>query len=254
MYEVKTELLVGNSVSSAFDSWSSNTDDPCTASWAHITCTSGSITGLDLSSLALAGTLPSMLSGVTSLESVSLGSNLFTSTLPTAWSALTGLTYLSLSSNTLSSSMPSVWSAMGELKQLNLGYNSLTGTLPALWADASGMTSLTRLIVSSNTDLCGAYPGSWTSSLVTSTGTLLGGTCAQTAGLLAVKTAVTSSWPFASGWTDATDPCTDSWSAVTCTGSVVTGLDLGFYSLAGSLAADFSKVAGLQNLKLADNA
>ena len=246
------ELDVANTLPAGFSTWASAADDPCTNSWAYVACTSGVVTGLDLSSLSLVGVLPASLRWVDTLQSLSLASNSFSGSLPRSWSTLTALTLLRADSNSLSASIPDAWSTMGSLLQLNLGYNSLTGTLPP--ALPSGMTSLTRLIATDNADMCGPYPGSWTSTLVASSGTLLGNTCAQTSGLIALKNAVTvATWPSLSGWTVSTDPCSASWTGVTCSGTKVTGLDLSFYNMVGSLPTDMSKVTGLQTLSLGSN-
>jgi hypothetical protein len=165
---------------------------------------------------------------------------------------LTSLTRLRVDSNSLTASLPASWSAMAALTQFNAGYNSLTGTIPSAWP--SGMSSLARLIATSNAEMCGPLPSPWTSSIVSTSGTLLGDTCAQTSGLIAVKDAVTvASWPSLSGWTTSTDPCSSAWTGVSCAGTKVTALDLGFFNMEGSLPAALSKVTGLTSLNLGSN-
>jgi Leucine-rich repeat (LRR) protein len=215
------------------------------------------VASLDLSSLGLVGSLPSSLSWVPSLKSLKLSTNAFTGPLPPAWSALNKLTLLNLGTNRLTGTLPAAWSALSLLSQLLLGYNALSQSLPPSWALPAGMSSLTRLVASSNAALCGPLPGSWTSSLVSLTGTALGSACPvppQTSGLLSLRAAVTAaSWLPGAGWTAMTEPCATGWTGVSCSGTTVTGLDLGYYDLAGTLPSGLSLLTGLQSLSLGGN-
>ena len=242
-------------LSSLFSTWTPAYGDPCASgnSWNGVTCSSGSVIGLDLSYAGLVGSLPQKLALVTNMTSIHLPGNSFTSSLPSAWSTLSQLTFLSLANSRLSGTLPTSWSTFGALAQLNLGSNSLTGTIPAFWP--VGMTSLTRLVAISNAGLCGPFPGSWTSARVQNTGTLLGSPCAQTSGLLSLMAAITpSTWPSGmTGWSNATDPCGAMWTGVSCTGPKVTALDLGYYGLQGHLPAGVTLISNLQTLILSGN-
>ncbi|KAG1681034.1 hypothetical protein FOA52_009994 [Chlamydomonas sp. UWO 241] len=260
LYQVKQELLVSNPSTTSFITWSSATADPCSPpAWAYVTCSpSGAPIALDISSLGLTGSLPASLRWVRTLTSVSVASNAFSGSLPLSWSMLTSLTWLRMDSNSLTASLPVPWSAMAALTQLNVAYNSLTGAIPSEWP--SGMTSLARLIATSNAAMCGPLPSPWTSTVVSTTGTLLQASCqagsmsAQTSGLLAVKDAVTvASWPSLTGWTTSTDPYSFAWTGVVCTGSKVTALDLGFFNMEGTLPAALSTVTSLTSLNLGSN-
>jgi hypothetical protein len=152
--------------------------------------------------------------------------------------------------------LPSSWSRLSLLSQLNLASNALTGSIPTAWAQSGGMTSLLHLFAQSNKAMCGPLPGTWTTSKVTTTDTLLGSLCAQTSGLLSLVTSVTpDAWPsYMVGWTNATDPCSSPfWTGVACTGPVVTRLNLPYFTLAGSLPSNLSLVSGLKSLSLASN-
>ena len=213
----------------------------------------GAVIGLDLGYAGFAGSLPNKLSLVTSLQSVILPGCSFNSSLPASWSALSQLTLLSIANSQLVGTLPTAWSTLRALVQLNLGSNYLTGTIPVTWP--SGMTSLTRLVASSNAGLCGPLPGSWTASRVPQSGTLLGSPCPQTSGLLAFMSAVTvATWPNGmSGWSNSTDPCAAQWTGVACTGPTVTALDLGYYGLRGTLPDSMYLVSGLKTLALGGN-
>ena len=252
LYTVGLQLLTANPNNPALSTWSLSTD-PCT--WTGITCdASSAITDIALSNHSLVGSLPSNLSLITTLKTVQFLSCSFNGTLPTSWSTLTQLTALNLPSNKLVGTLPAAWSRLSLLSQLNLASNALTGTIPTSWAQAGGMTSLVHLFAQSNSAMCGPLPGTWTTSKVSTTGTLLGSLCAQTSGLLSLVSSVTpASWPvYMSGWTNATDPCS-SWTGVTCTGPVVTSLNLAYFSLVGSLPSNLYLVSGLRSLSLTSN-
>lgn len=228
----------------------------CNASWSGVSCSGTNVVALDLTSVGLSGSLPPSLSLMSSLTSLKLSGNTFSGSLPAQWSVLTQLVLVSLSTNHLAGSLPSAFSTWRSLTQLSASYNLLTSTIPASWP--VGMTSLQRLVLSNNTGLCGSIPSIW-SSLVSSTNTGLGVVCSlppQTLGLLSLRSAVTvASWPSGlAGWTNATDPCgSPSWGGVSCTGTLVTGLDLSSYNVEGTLPASLSQVSGLQTLQLGSN-
>ena len=255
LYSVLQELVVANPSTPLLSSWTPSYGNPCSVpAWSGVSCSSGGIvTGLDLSYAGLGGTLPGSLSLVTSLTTVKLPGSSFTGSLPLSWSVLSQLTLLSIANSQLAGTLPSAWSALGALAQLNLGSNFLTGTIPTTWP--VGMSSLTRLVASSNAGLCGPLPGAWTSSRVPSSGSLLGSPCPQTSGLLALMSAVTpATWPSGMvGWSNSTDPCAAPWTGVTCTGPAVTALDLGYYGLQGTLPSGLSQISGLQTLSLGGN-
>ena len=259
LYNVKQELLVANPSSSVLvTSWASLSSAvaACTSAWQGVTCAGGQVSALDLSSLALVGSLPPSVSLMTSLTSLTFAGNSLNSTLPASWSALSQLTLLMVGGNLLTGTLPAPWSALASLSQLSLAVNSLTGTIPSSWP--VGMTSLTRLVASSNAGLCGSYPGSWTSTLVSSSGTSLGTVCSlapQLLGLLSLRTAVSSaSWPTGlTGWTNSSDPCVTTWTGVACSGTKIASVDLSYYNVQGTLPVNMSLATGLQSLVLGGN-
>lgn len=259
LYNVKQELLVANPSSSVLtNSWSTvSALAACNSSWSGVSCSGTNVVALDLTSVGLSGSLPPSLSLMSSLTSLKLGGNTFTGSLPAQWSVLTQLVLVSISTNHLAGTLPSAYSTWRSLTQLSASYNLLTSTIPATWP--VGMTSLQRLVLTNNSGLCGALPGSWTTSLVSTTNTGLGVVCSlppQTLGLLSLRSAVTvASWPSGlAGWTNASDPCgSPSWGGVSCTGTSVTGLDLSSYNVEGTLPASLSQVSGLQSLQLGSN-
>jgi hypothetical protein len=246
---------VANPSVTLFSTWTPAYGDPCDVvnSWNGVTCSSGSVVGLDLSYGGLVGSLPRTLSLVVNLTSVKLPGNSFTSSLPSSWSTLSRLTFLSIANSQLTGTLPTAWSTMGALTQLNLGSNFLIGTIPPTWP--IGMVNLSRFVAITNPGLCGPFPGSWTNARVLNTGTSLGSTCAQTSGLLSLMSAILpATWPSGmTGWSNTSDPCGAQWTGVTCTGPTVTALDLGYYGLQGSLPPSLGLVSGLQTLTLGGN-
>ena len=224
--------------------WTS-TSDPCTGAWTGITCnsTSGLPIALDLSYLGLGNrSLPDPLQWVASLQSIKLVGTQAAGTLPPSWSSLTALTFLSLQSNSLVGTLPTQWSALQSLRQLNLATNLLTSSIPAAWG--AGLTALTKLVLSSNTLMCGQLPAAFSAAGVASTtSTRIGSACPSppppppsSAGwVLALRSAVTpASWPAGfTGWTTTSDPCLGGvpWTGVSCTGSSITSVDISYSGL-----------------------
>ncbi len=203
-----------------------------------MTCTSGSVTGVDLSFLSVPAStpLPPAVATLYGLGSIQLNGNGLVGSLLPELSALTSLTLLRVDNNALSGELPSGWSSLSRLVTLNLGANQLTGSIPGTWP--AGMTALTRLTVSNNAAVCGPLPAPWTSSQVTFVGSNVGVLCpgpppppqppspqppsppsppGTFSVLLALKAAMTTSWPSAlSDWQEGSDPCTDGWTGVVC--------------------------------------
>jgi len=99
--------------------------DGTECSWFGVTCTGDTVTGLDLKSNNLVGTIP------TSIDD------------------LGGLMSLDLSSNSLTGSIPTELTALFDLETLNLSSNSLTGTIPNTFNSGSFMI-MSFLSLSSN--------------------------------------------------------------------------------------------------------
>eukprot|EP00198_Chlamydomonas_reinhardtii_P004505 XP_001693841.1 predicted protein [Chlamydomonas reinhardtii] len=114
---------------------------------------------------------------------------------------------------------------MSRLGTLNLGFNALVSTVPASWG--SGMTNLTRIILTNNTALCGLLPFAPGHVTVTLLNTGLNASCpgpppppppppSMASGLVALKDAATQ-WPLTDWGTG--DYC--SWTGVVCDGAAV---------------------------------
>ena len=109
-------------------SWASG--DACADHWIIVQCEGGSITGLDLWSGNLQGTLPSELGALTALRSINLQSlPLMSGTVPSSIGLLTDLTRISLSNNRLSGTLPSELFSLKKLEIFELFSNSIRGTL-----------------------------------------------------------------------------------------------------------------------------
>ncbi|KAI3431109.1 uncharacterized protein J3R85_008034 [Psidium guajava] len=86
---------------------------------------------LDLSDNSFRGPIPSSLSSLSALTTLSLRANSFSGSVP-ALTGLKTLQSLDLSYNSLSGSLPSSLSALPSLTRLDLSFNRLTGSIPKL--------------------------------------------------------------------------------------------------------------------------
>ncbi|XP_072986416.1 receptor protein kinase-like protein ZAR1 [Typha latifolia] len=127
----------------ALDSWSESDSEPC--AWPGVTCQSGRVTALAISNRSLAGYLPSELSLLSSLETLTLPYNLLSGPIPAAISSLRDLTVLDLSHNLLSGSIPSDMGGLGSLSRLDLSSNLLNGSLPPAIATLPRLSGVLNL-------------------------------------------------------------------------------------------------------------
>ena len=121
--------------------WSNTTP---IADWEGIT-RGGSperVTGIDLSSKSLTGTIPSELGNLSSLASLILRNNQLTGSIPSELGDLSTLTHLYLSSNRLTGTIPVELGDLSTLTHLYLSSNQLTGSIPAELGDLSSLTDL----------------------------------------------------------------------------------------------------------------
>ncbi|KAL2650854.1 hypothetical protein R1flu_018982 [Riccia fluitans] len=116
--------------------WVSTDLTPC--NWTGVTCSqisasdndSSIVTGLDLSSRNLTGSIPEEIGALTDLQVLDLNNNLLTGSIPSAFTSLTQLTFINLTSNYLNGSFPPGISALKNLRQLDAYDNFFSGPLP----------------------------------------------------------------------------------------------------------------------------
>ncbi|KAG2443528.1 hypothetical protein HXX76_001880 [Chlamydomonas incerta] len=286
LLQVKYEL--GNST--ALSTWDDVLHpNPCT-SWYGVSCDgSGNVVDLSLpaTSPRLAGPLPPSLVQVRTLRSVTLSGNALTGTLPDSYSQMTQLEYVSVASNGagLGGVLPVSWSALTRLTELDLSGNGFYSTIPAAWAGPGGMGVLQYLWLGNNGALCGSIPAPWAAgSPVMSSGTQLGLACPSppspppvppspappspappspappsppppSFGYALADLRVTASpLPAAIlGWNTSSDPCTASWTGVSCTAGQPTTVVLNQRSLTGSLPDSWAYVSSLSTIRATNN-
>lgn len=87
----------------------------------------------------LEGTLPPILTNLTSLLRLELCGNSLRGNLPASWGAdgaFPALQRLDMSSNSLGGGLPPAWgnpAAMPDLRYLNVSYNGIEGNVPPAW-------------------------------------------------------------------------------------------------------------------------
>ena len=102
----------------------------CT-SWFGISCdNTTAVTGIELDSNNLVGTIPKEVGFMTSLETLWLHSNSLMMTIPTEIGRLGRLSTLNLVGNKLGGSLPTEIALIMSIQNIKLSYNSFTGTLP----------------------------------------------------------------------------------------------------------------------------
>jgi len=152
------------------------------STWSGVTLNSdGRVTGLNLYTNNLTGTIPSEIGDLTKLENLELSNNPqltgsipveiglltklkvfnsystnFTGSLPVELTQITTLERIVLDGNNLTGTIPSGLWSMTNLKHIALSLNSLTGTIPE---DIGNLVNLERLYLSSN-NFSGALPNS----------------------------------------------------------------------------------------------
>ena len=100
------------------------------------------VTGLDLSSKSLTGTIPSNLGDLSNLRTLNLSANQLQGTIPYGLGDLSNLRTLNLSANQLAGTIPSALGDLSNLTNLDLSVNQLAGTIPSALGDLSNLTNL----------------------------------------------------------------------------------------------------------------
>ncbi|XP_037467659.1 receptor protein kinase-like protein ZAR1 [Triticum dicoccoides] len=140
------KFAVTDDPGSGLDTWRDADPDPC--GWAGVTCVDGGggrVAGVELANLSLAGYLPSELSLLSELETLSLPSNRLSGQIPVAISALQKLTTLDLAHNFLSGQIPAGIGRLASLSRLDLSSNQLNGTLPPSIAELPRLSGVLNL-------------------------------------------------------------------------------------------------------------
>ncbi|KAG2327222.1 hypothetical protein Bca52824_009950 [Brassica carinata] len=145
---------------SVLRSWRFEDETPC--SWRGVTCdvSSRHVTALSLPSSKLAGTLPSNLGSLPSLQRLDLSNNSINGSFPVSLLNATELRFLDLSRNHISGELPATFGASSNLNVLNLSENAFVGELPATLGWCRNLT----VISLKNNYLSGEIPGGFKST------------------------------------------------------------------------------------------
>lgn len=116
-----------NDPNAVITSWDPGTN----TGWYGITIdASGRVTDISLGRNYLTGTLPSQISGLKSLYSLTADNNSLSGIIPTEISQLQNLRALDLEYNSLTGNIPVQLNQLQNLSLLHLGYNNLSGSIP----------------------------------------------------------------------------------------------------------------------------
>jgi Leucine-rich repeat (LRR) protein len=117
--------------------------------WYGVTCSGGNLTGLNLASNNLVGTIPSELGNLTILKRLNLSFNRLTGSIPPQLGNLTSISTLYLNNNELTGSIPP---ELPHAQYLDLWNNQLTGAIPTELQGSYMMLNL------KNNQLSGSIP------------------------------------------------------------------------------------------------
>ncbi|XP_039016233.1 protein MALE DISCOVERER 2-like [Hibiscus syriacus] len=120
---------IGSDPYDSFANWNSNDTTPCL--WFGVHCVDGKVQMLDLSALALNGTLTPELGKLSNLRSLVLYKNHFFGVIPKEFGELTKLELLDLRENNLGGTIPAEIGNILSLKCLLLYDNKFEGSIPS---------------------------------------------------------------------------------------------------------------------------
>jgi hypothetical protein len=150
------KFAVSDDPGGALGSWSDADADPC--GWSGVSCADGGggrVAAVELGNASLAGYLPSELSLLSELRTLSLPYNRLSGQIPVAVAALLKLATLDLAHNSLSGPIPPGIGRLLSLSRLDLSSNQLNGSLPSAIA---GLPQLSGVLNLSYNHLTGGIP------------------------------------------------------------------------------------------------
>ncbi|KAL8266179.1 hypothetical protein R6Q59_003523 [Mikania micrantha] len=125
---------------SSLSTWNISTSH---CSWFGVTCDSRRhVTGLDISSLNLTGTLSPDIGHLRYLVNFSIAANNIAGPIPPEISYISGIRFLNLSNNIFNEAFPPELSSLKSLQVLDLYNNNMTGDLPVAVAEMTGLRHL----------------------------------------------------------------------------------------------------------------
>ncbi|GJN15788.1 hypothetical protein PR202_gb02729 [Eleusine coracana subsp. coracana] len=140
------KFAVSDDPGGVLGSWQDADADPC--AWSGVTCADGGggrVAAVELGNASLAGYLPSELSLLSELQTLSLPYNRLSGQIPVAVAALQKLAALDLAHNQLSGPIPEGIVRLLSLSRLDLSSNQLNGTLPPAIAGLPRLSGVLNL-------------------------------------------------------------------------------------------------------------
>uniref|UniRef100_A0A0D9X9K2 Protein kinase domain-containing protein n=1 Tax=Leersia perrieri TaxID=77586 RepID=A0A0D9X9K2_9ORYZ len=140
------KFAVSEDPNGALSTWRHADNDPC--GWSGVTCVDGGggrVAGVELANFSLAGYLPSELSLLSEMVTLSLPYNQLAGQIPVAITALQKLSALDLAHNLLSGQIPAGIGRLVSLSRLDLSSNQLNGSLPPAIAGLPRLSGVLNL-------------------------------------------------------------------------------------------------------------
>ncbi len=206
---------------------------------------------LELDYNELTGTIPAQLGSLPELTVLSLAHNRLTGPIPAELGSLANLQILGLSSNRLTGAVPRELAGAPRLQRLSLDSNRLAGTIPRVFLGSR----MIRFHFGNNDGLCA--PGTsdyvaWLASIREADGSFCN--AADIAALMSLfEAAGGRGWTNSDGWLSGV--VLGDWYGVTADSvGRVLALDLGGNGLEGPVPATLTRLAGMTELRIDDNA
>ena len=192
----------------------------------------------------MTGEIPTELGSLTNLYSLNLRDNRLSGTIPADLGSLTILSYLNLASNQLSGTIPADLGSLTILEDLYISGNQLTGCIPD---GLQGVVDLEGLAL----PFCPAAEGDCANDGAVMDAANRPGLVSDCAALLAMQNTLAGSATL--NWS--AELAIEDWAGVTVGGPPgrVTGLDLRYYQLSGTIPAELGRLTNLQVLDLSGN-
>ncbi|XP_031090763.1 protein STRUBBELIG-RECEPTOR FAMILY 7-like [Ipomoea triloba] len=120
--------------------WTANGGDPCVESWKGVSCSGNRVTEIQISGLALTGSMGFQLDQLKSVTTFDISNNLLGNSLP--YQLPPNVQKLNLAGNGFTGGLPYSISQMAPLEYLNVSHNQLQGEVTVMFVSLTNLSTL----------------------------------------------------------------------------------------------------------------